>query len=107
MRLNKRIFKKCIEQNSHMADIVHPNAETFPAGKECFHVLDAKRRNAKQMISGGTSHDTYHLFLSEVATERKRWGFCYSIGVMHNRYRQRFRPVILPLQFHTLLEREA
>lgn len=47
MRLNKRIFKKCIEQNSHMADIVHPNAETFPAGKECFHVLDAKHRNAK------------------------------------------------------------
>ena len=59
------------------------------------------------MISIGTRHNTCHLFLSEVAAERKRRGFDKTIGRMCNRWRRRFRPVILPLQFHTLLKGEV
>ncbi len=89
-----------------MAEIVHPDMKALLAGKESFHILDAEHRNAKQMISIGTRHNTCHLFLSEVAAERKRWGICHLIGTMHDWYRQRFRPVILPSQLHALLERE-
>ena len=56
------------------------------------------------MISIGTRHNTCHLFLDEIATERKRRGFYKTIGMMLGRWRQRFRLVILPLQLHTLLK---
>ena len=76
-------------------------------GKESFHILDAKHRNAKQMISIGTRHNTCHLFLSEITAERKRRGFDKTIGMMLDRWRQRFRPIIQPSQFHTLLKGEV
>ena len=88
--LDERIFEKRIEKNSHMAKIVYPDMELLFAGKESFHILDAKCRNAKQMISIGTSHNTCHLFSSEVAAERKRWGISFLIGAMHDWCRQRF-----------------
>lgn len=56
------------------------------------------------MISIGTRHNTCHLFLGEIAAERKRRSFYKTIGMMLDRWRQRFRPVILPLQLHTLLK---
>lgn len=59
------------------------------------------------MISIGTKHNTCHLFLGEIATERKRRGFYKAIGMMRDRWRQRFRAVILPLQFHTFLKGEV
>lgn len=89
-----------------MAEIVHPDMKALLAGKESLHILDAERRNAKQMISIGTRHNTCHLFLSEVAAERKRRGICHLSGTMHDCCRQRLRPVILPSQLHTLLKRE-
>ena len=89
-----------------MAEIVHADMKALFAGKESLHIFDTKRRNAKQMISIGTRHNTCHLFLSEVAAERKRRGICHLISTMHDRYRQRLRTVIPPSQFHALLERE-
>ena len=59
------------------------------------------------MISIGTRHNTCHLFLGEVAAERKRRGFYKTIGMMLCRYRQRFRSVIQPSQLHTLLKGEV
>lgn len=59
------------------------------------------------MISIGTRHNTCHLFLSEVAAERKRRGFYKTIGMMLGRYRQRFRPVIQLSQLHTFLKGEV
>lgn len=82
--LDERIFEKRIEKNSYMAEIVHADMKALFAGKESLHILGAEHRNAKQMISIGTSHNTCHLFLSEVASERKRWGISYLIGAMHD-----------------------
>ena len=90
-----------------MAEIVHPDMKALFAGKESFHILDAKHRNAKQMISIGTRHNTCHLFLGEVAAERKRRSFYKTIGMMRDRWRQRFRPVIHPSQLHTLFKGEV
>ena len=90
-----------------MAKIVHPDMKPLFTGKESFHILNAEHRNAKQMISIGTRHNTCHLFLSEVAAERKRWGISHLIGAMHDWCRQRFRTVIPPSQFHTLLKGEV
>lgn len=59
------------------------------------------------MISIGTRHNTCHLFLSEITAERKRRGFDKTIGMMLDRWRQRFRPIIQPSQFHTLLKGEV
>ena len=59
------------------------------------------------MISIGTRHNTCHLFPGEIAAERKRRGFYETIGMMFDRWRQRFRPVILSLQLHTLLKGEV
>lgn len=59
------------------------------------------------MISIGTRHNTCHLFLGEVAAERKRRSFYIPTYMMFDRWRQRFRPVILPLQLHTLLKGEV
>lgn len=59
------------------------------------------------MISIGTRNNTCHLFLGEVAAERKRRSFYKAIGMMLGRYRQRFRAVIPPLQLHTFLKREV
>lgn len=73
--MDERVFKKCIEKDNHMAEIVHTNMKALFAGKESLHILDVEHRNAKQMISIGTRHNTCHLFLSEVAAERKRRGF--------------------------------
>ena len=56
------------------------------------------------MISIGTRHNTCHLFLGEIATERKRRSFYKTIGMIRDRWRQRFRLVILPLQLHALLK---
>ena len=59
------------------------------------------------MISIGTRHNTYHLFLGEIAAERKRRGFYKAIGMMLGRYRQRFQSVIRPSQLHTFLKGEV
>ncbi len=59
------------------------------------------------MISIGTRHNTCHLFLSEVAAERKRRGFYKAIGMTFGRWRQRFRPVIQLSQLHTFLKGEV
>lgn len=59
------------------------------------------------MISIGTRHNTCHLFLGEIATERKRRSFYKTIGMMLGRWRQRFRPVIQPSQLHTFLKGEV
>lgn len=59
------------------------------------------------MISIGTRHNTYHLFLGEIAAERKRRGFYKAIGMMRDRWRQRFRAVIRPSQLHTFLKGEV
>ena len=59
------------------------------------------------MISIGTRNNTCHLFLDEVAVERKRRGFDKTIGRMCNRWRQRFRSVIQPSQLHTLFKGEV
>ena len=90
-----------------MAEIVHLDMKALFAGKESLHILDAKHRNAKQMISIGTRHNTCHLFLGEVAAERKRRSFYKTIGMMRDRWRQRFRPVIHPSQLHTLFKGEV
>lgn len=90
-----------------MAEIVHADMKALFAGKESLHIFDTKRRNAKQMISIGTKHNTCHLFLSKIAAKRKRRGFYKAIGMMRDRWRQRFRAVILPLQFHTFLKGEV
>ena len=90
-----------------MTKIIHPDMKALFAGKESFHILDAKHRNAKQMISIGTRHNTCHLFLGEVAAERKRRSFYKTIGMMRDRWRQRFRPVIHPSQLHTLFKGEV
>ena len=90
-----------------MTKIIHPDMKALLAGKESFHILDANLRNAKQMISIGTRHNTCHLFLGEVAAERKRRSFYKTIGMMRDRWRQRFRPVIHPSQLHTLFKGEV
>ena len=59
------------------------------------------------MINIGTKHNTCHLFLSEVAAERKRRSICHLSGTMHDWWRQRFRPVIRPSQLHAHLKREV
>lgn len=59
------------------------------------------------MISIGTRNNTCHLFLGEVAAERKRRSFYKAIGMMLGRWRQRFRPVIQLSQLHTFLKREV
>ena len=59
------------------------------------------------MISIGTRNNTCHLFLGEVAVERKRRGFDKTIGRMCNRWRQRFRSIIQPSQLHTLFKGEV
>ena len=59
------------------------------------------------MISIGTRHNTCHLFLSEIAAERKRRSFYIPTYMMFDRWWQWFRPVILPLQLHTLLKGEV
>ena len=59
------------------------------------------------MISIGTRNNTCHLFLGEVAAERKRRSFYKTIGMMLGRWRQRFRPVIQPSQLHTLFKGEV
>ena len=87
-----------------MAEIVHPDMKALLAGKESLHILDAEHRNAKQMISIGTRNNTCHLFLSEIAAERKRWGICHLSGTMHDWCRQRLRSVILSSQLHTFLD---
>ena len=84
----ERVFEKRIEKDSHMAEIVHPDMKSFFTGKESFHLIDAEHRNTKQMISIGTRHNTYHLFLSEVAVKRKWQNFYQTISVMHDRCRQ-------------------
>lgn len=56
------------------------------------------------MISIGTRHNTCHLFLGEIAAERKWRGFYKTISMMRNRWRQRFRPAIQLSQLHTLLK---
>ena len=70
-----------------MAEIVHPDMKALFAGKKSIHILDAEHRNAKQMISIGTRHNTCHLFPGEIAAERKRWSFYKTIGMMLGRYR--------------------
>lgn len=105
--LDERVFEKCIEKDNHMAEIVHLDMKALFAGKESLHILDAKHRNAKQMISIGTRHNTCHLFLSEVAAERKRRSIRHLIGTIHDRCRQQLRPVIPSSQLHALLEREV
>ena len=82
--LDERVFEKCIEKDNHMAEIVHADMKALFAGKKCFHILDAKHRNAKQMISIGTRHNTCHLFFSEIAAERKRRGICHFSGTMYD-----------------------
>ena len=59
------------------------------------------------MISIGTRHNSCLLFLGEVAAERKRRSFYKTIGMMRDRWRQRFRPVIHPSQLHTLFKGEV
>lgn len=59
------------------------------------------------MISIGTRHNTCHLFLSEVAAERKRRSFYIPTYMMFDRWRQRFRPVIQLSQLHTFLKGEV
>ena len=95
------------KKNSHMTKIVYPDMKPLFTGKESFHILDAECRNAKQMISIGTRHNTCHLFLSEVAAERKRRSIRHLIGTIHDRCRQQLRPVIPSSQLHALLEREV
>ena len=53
-----------------MTDIVYPNTKALFARKKSFHIFDTYR-NAKQMISIGTSCNTYHLFMGEVTTKRE------------------------------------
>ena len=90
-----------------MADVIHTDSEALLAGKENFHILHTNRRNIEQMVSIGTRHNTCHLFLSEITAERKRRGVDKTIGMMLDRWRQRFRPIIQPSQFHTLLKGEV
>ena len=73
VREDKGVFEQRIEQNRHMADIVHTYTEILLAGKKRFHVLDAESGNAKQMISVGASHNTCHLFTGKIATKGERW----------------------------------
>lgn len=54
--------------------------------KESLHIFNTGK-NAKQMISIGARHNTYHLFTSEITIERKWWNFCQFIGVMCHWYR--------------------
>lgn len=105
--LDEWVFEKRIEQDNHMTKIVYPNMKALLAGKESFHILDANLWNAKQMISIGTRHNTCHLFLSEVAAERKRRSFYKAIGMTFGRWRQRFRLVIQLSQLHTFLKGEV
>ncbi|BDC08033.1 hypothetical protein CE91St6_11160 [Phocaeicola dorei] len=73
MRQDEGVFEQRVEQDRHMADIVHTYAEALLAGKKRFHVLDAECGNAKQMISVGASHNTCHLFTGKITTEGERW----------------------------------
>lgn len=101
------MFKESIEQDCHMADIVHPDAEAFLASKKGFHILDAERRNAKQMISIGTSRNTCHLFVGEVTVERERMHLrCLTVISECDRMRRHGR-VIRSFQLHTPFEREV
>ena len=59
------------------------------------------------MISIGTRHNTCHLFLGEIAAERKQRSFYKTIGMMRNRWRQQFRPIVLLPQLHTFLKGEV
>ena len=98
----KEFSSSTSKKDNYMTKIIHPDMKALLAGKESFHILDANLWNAKQMISIGTRHNTCHLFLGEVAAERKRRSFYKTIGMMRDRWRQRFRPVIHPSQLHTL-----
>ena len=57
-----------------MTDIVYPNTKALFTGKKSFHIFDTYR-NTKQMISIGTSRNTYHLFVGEVTTKREWLNF--------------------------------
>lgn len=103
--LDKRIFEQRVEQDNYMPQVVHPDMKTLLAGKESFHILHA-RGKTKQMVSIGTRHNTCHLFMGHVATERKWRGFRQFIDVIPAGYRQRFGRVVHPFQHHALLERK-
>ena len=101
VRLDKPVFEQGVKQDRDVADVVYPDAETFPAGEQCLHVLDAEGRNAKQMIGGGASHDAFHLFSGKIAAKRKRRG-------VHGAFRagtagREFAEVVFPLQPHAVL----
>lgn len=103
--LDERVFEQCVEQDNYMPQAVHPDTKALLAGKESFHILHA-RGKTKQMVSIGTRHNTYHLFMGEVATERE-WRIAYRlIDTMLSGYRQRFGRVVHPFQLHALLERK-
>ena len=72
VRLDEPVFEQGVEHDGHVTDVVYTDAEIFPAGEKRLHVLDAKRRNAKQMKSCGASHDAFHLFSGKIAAKRKR-----------------------------------
>lgn len=103
--LDERVFEQRVEQGRHMADIVHPDMKALLAGKESFHILHTHGKT-KQMVSIGTRHNTCHLFMGHVATQRKWRGFRQFIDVIPAGYRQRFGRVVHPFQLHALLERK-
>lgn len=70
-----------------MTDIVYPNTKALFTRKKGFHILDTCR-NTKQMISIGTSRNTYHLFVGEVTTKREWLDFSRSVITIHNRGRR-------------------
>ena len=102
--LDKRVFKKRVEQDYHTADIVHSDGKAFLTGEKSLHVFNAYR-NTEQMISIGTSHNTFHLFRGKITAKRKG-EICRSVNVGRTERRQRFRGIIHPFQLHALVKRE-
>ena len=86
-----------------MADVIHTDSEALLASKKSFHILHTNRRNTEQMASIGASHNTCHLFLSEITVERKGWsiqGEANSVAVGWNTW---IRSVVHHFQFHAIL----
>lgn len=88
-----------------MTEVVYPDMETLLASKENFQFFHTGR-HTKKMVSIGTRHNTYHLFMGEIAAEREGWVADQLIAATPAGYRQQFGCVVHPFQFHALLERE-
>ena len=69
MCLYARPSEQSVEKHGHMADVIYLNTEALLAGKKSFHILHTNRRNTEQMVSIGTRHNTYHLFLRKITLE--------------------------------------